>query len=215
MFAADGVTPLAVDNPVLEMRRDRVSTSQFLAHLDTSGTSNGLITIVKTGSWVLSMTADQTSVLPSGRGFWDCFGKVNGALTPIASGVVVIRPRVTGDTGSPIPPVEPPEPPVEVVDEPTVIDISFPAGDDYRLDLTLAEDGVPMDLTNAVVDAYVSTTGGYQRLTDFAVTHTANVLHLSLTDTQTAALPRSCEWKCKLTFGTDTNTIAKGTVTVT
>ena len=123
VFAADGVTPLSVANPVLEMRRDRVMTSQLLAHFDTGGQAQGLITVVDVGSWILSMTADQTSALPTGRGFWDCFGMVNGSLTPIASGVVVIRPRVTGDTDASIP--TPPAPTEEVV--------TFPTGDEPSL----------------------------------------------------------------------------------
>jgi hypothetical protein len=125
VLASDG-TPLVVTDPVLEMRRDRTSHSQILAHFDASGTSNGLITILEPGRWVLSMTADQTSLLPTGRGFWDCFGKVNGALTPITSGIVVIRPRVTSDTGSPILPRPPGSGGDEVV--------TFPTGSEPSLD---------------------------------------------------------------------------------
>ena len=128
VFAADGVSPLPVTNPVLEMRRDRVSTSQLIAHLDTSGQAQGRITMYgdQGHPWMLSMSAAQTSLLPTGRGFWDCFGTVNGALIPIASGVVVIKPRVTGDTGNTGMPIPTPPAPTEEV-------VTFPTGDEPSL----------------------------------------------------------------------------------
>lgn len=219
VFAADGVTPLDVADPVLEMRRDRSASAQLMAHFDTTGTSTGLITVVGTGSWVLSMTAEATSAMPTGRGFWDCFGQVGGQLTAIASGIVVVRPKVTASTGSgapALPPTpQPGPPPVTVAAAPTAVNISFPRGDDYHLDLTLAEDGAPMDLTGAVVTAWCQTSTG-QRLADFEVTLDTNIARLHLDDTATAALPPSCHWECRLTRGGDeVSTIAAGTVTVT
>lgn len=217
VFDTDGVSPLAVDAPVLEMRRDRAVDSQLVAHFDTTGLAQGLITVQGPGDWILSMGSAQTSQLPTGRGFWDCFGSVAGVLTPIASGIVTVRPRVTASPGSglPIPPTQlpPPPQPVTVEAKPTPINIAFPAGDDYYLDLTLSDEGAPVDLTGASAEAWVRL--GTQVLAHFAVTIEDNVLHLHLDDAETAVLPVHCEWECQLTRGGDLSTIASGMVSVT
>lgn len=95
MTVADSAAnPLAVTNPVLEMRRDLNPLGLLLARLDTTGTADGTITILSTGHWTLAIPAAKTLLMPRGRGFWDVFGAVNGQQTLIASGIVVVRPRV-------------------------------------------------------------------------------------------------------------------------
>jgi hypothetical protein len=219
VFGTDRVTPLNVTDPVIEMRRDRTSNSQLLAHFDATGDSPGVIIINGPGDWTLAMSAEATSALPSGRGFWDCFGTVAGHLTPVASGIVVVSPRVTASTGSgspvPVPGPPPAQAPVTVEAEPAVINLRFVGGDDYPLDLTLAEDGLPADLSAHTASAQV-TTSTRAHLADFEVRGIdANVIHLFLPAALTATLPASCAWRCHLAGPEGTITIATGTVSVT
>ena len=175
-FQVDGATPLDLQNPVIEMRRDKSTGAQLMAHLDTSAG----ITEVGVGSFVLAMDAEQTAAMPSGRGFWDCFGQVNGQTVAVASGVVVVSPRVTA---SPVPftPPEPPPPPITVDTTPQVIDLAFPAGDDFHLALGLidTDDGQAADLSQATVDAAVTTSTGTV-LAPFVSSINGDMLNLTL-----------------------------------
>lgn len=93
--ASDGVSPLAVTNLVMEMRRDKTYMSQMLAHLDETGQADGTITTLGVGTYKLSLSAAFTASMPWGRGFWDVFGLVAGERVQVASGVLNVRPRVT------------------------------------------------------------------------------------------------------------------------
>lgn len=86
---------LVVSNPVIEMRRDLNPAALLLVRLDTTGTADGTITINSVGNWTLRIPYAKTLTMPRGRGFWDCFGFVNGQRTSLSSGIVMVRPRVT------------------------------------------------------------------------------------------------------------------------
>jgi len=214
VFEVDGVTPVEVANPVLEMRRDKSTNAQLMAHFDTHGDGGGLITITGVGVMTLSMDATHTAALPSGRGFWDCFGEVDGQVTLIASGVVVVTPRVTAAT-VPWVPSTPPTPPIVVDTNPTTIDIAFPAGDDFHLAIALTDEhGNPADLSAATVNAAVTTSTGTV-LATFTSTIDASTINLTLAASATYGLPAGARWYCKVTTPADgTETVAAGAVAV-
>ena len=87
--------PLAITDPVMEMRRDLTYRSQRLARLDTTGAAEGLITPSTGGWWLLYLPSAVTAQLPPGRGFWDIFAHLSGRVTRIAAGAVNLRARVT------------------------------------------------------------------------------------------------------------------------
>jgi hypothetical protein len=214
VYSYDGITPLAVDDPVLEMRRDRTPNSQLLAHLDSSGQADGTIVIGTDLVWHLSMSAATTAQIPTGRGFWDAFGTVSGQQLLIASGVVLVQPRVTGTTTSYVPPTPPP-PPIVVDTQPTEVDLVFPAGDDLYLDLALTEDdGSPADLSSSSATAVVTTSTG-QVLASFDTSITDNIVHLHLAAADTQDLPASARWKCTVTAPDEVETVAAGSVRAT
>jgi hypothetical protein len=221
VYRSDAVTPLPVDEPVIEMRRDTNPDSQLLARLDVTGTADGLIQIIAVGQWLLHLAASVTALMPSGRGFWDCFGLVDGDTAKIASGVLTVTPRVTAWPPLPageIPPgpPEPTEPPQTVEAEPAIVNIRFRGGDDYFLDLTLTDQdtGAPADLSGDMVAADVF--HGGQQLGVFTVLSVnVNVIHLMLDHTITVTLPPVCRWECRLSLPEGIVTIAVGDVTVT
>jgi hypothetical protein len=88
-------TPLAITDPVMEMRRDLTYRSQRLARLDTTGQADGLITPADGGWWSLYLSSTVTSLMPPGRGFWDIFATLEGRVTRLAAGAINLRARVT------------------------------------------------------------------------------------------------------------------------
>lgn len=81
--------------PVMEIRRDLSPSSQRLARLDTTNSADGTIRVISTSQLAFHLDHSVTTSLPTGRGFWDILGQVNGQLQLIASGTVEIEPHVT------------------------------------------------------------------------------------------------------------------------
>ena len=96
---------------------------------------------------------------------------------------------------------------------PTPIDLALYAGDDFRLDLNVADCyGQPADLTGLVATATIRTTrADTDVLAEFTATIEANVVHLHLAGADTATLPTPAVWDAQLA-GADVTTLATGTI---
>jgi hypothetical protein len=106
-------------------------------------------------------------------------------------------------------------PPVLIVAQPAVVNLALYAGDDFYLDVTVTNpNGSAADLSSAVAQAQIRTAPEDDPpIAVFAVTITANVIHLHLTHAASTGLV-SGVWDCQIATP-DVTTLAAGTVIVT
>ena len=96
---------------------------------------------------------------------------------------------------------------------PELIDLALYAGDDFRLDLAVADHyGQPVDLTGYTATATVrATRDAADTLAEFTATIEGNVVHLHLAGADTATLTTPAVWDAQLA-GDDVTTLATGRV---
>lgn len=102
---------------------------------------------------------------------------------------------------------------------PEPVDLVVYAGDDFRVNVEVAVDGLPADLAGYTVDAQVrdSTDQAGTVLADFESTVAGNVITLHLHHDDTAVLPATAYWDVELTATTsgEITTLAYGKVRTT
>lgn len=89
-------TPLVLSLPVMDLRKNHARLATF----DTTGASEGLITISSPGVLELTMAWPQTAIIPAGLYPLDIFAEVNGqrvAITKIGELQLEVSARSTED----------------------------------------------------------------------------------------------------------------------
>jgi hypothetical protein len=99
---------------------------------------------------------------------------------------------------------------------PAPLDLTWYAGDDFAVSLTLTDSGgSPIDLTGAVVIAQIRPRPGAPIAATFTSSITGNRIDLSLLGTATQSLSGAFAWDCQVTYGDGTvSTVAAGTVKI-
>ena len=87
--------PILFSEPRMDIRQEYDPNGSVIARLDDTGNLDGLITIPQAGTLLLEMSAQTTTGLITGHGFWDLFVTVNGARVRLVFGTVDISPHVT------------------------------------------------------------------------------------------------------------------------
>jgi hypothetical protein len=96
---------------------------------------------------------------------------------------------------------------------PAVVNLKIYAGDDFDLDVTVTnEDGSAADLTGYTASATVRPSVLAPQAAVFQATITANVIHLHLSNTDTAGLDGAMVWDCQVAKAdlSDVVTLAAG-----
>lgn len=108
--------------------------------------------------------------------------------------------------------------PLADLTQPAKLDLTIVSGDSFSREIILEEnDGTPIDLTAYAGYAQIRTRAGGALLADFTVVIDApnGKVTISLTTTQTAALPGKGVWDLELNGGaSNTHTVVTGCVCV-